>query len=99
MVEALRFLLEQGRIEDIDVGDLFKKCRQVANDNGLLIAKSAQGFGRHLTNMRRVIEIELQVRLVEATGHAGSRRISLIPVGQRKPASNATSAEDFHGTA
>jgi hypothetical protein len=99
LVEVLRLLLEQERIESIRVGDLFRKCRQIAEENGLLIARSAQGFGRHLTNMRRVIEIELQVRLVEAIGHAGSRRISLVPVGDRKPTPGPIPPEESHGTA
>lgn len=70
LVEVLRVLLEKEPVEDINVGDFFRKCQQVGNDHGLLIAKNAQGFGRHLNNLRRVIEVELLVRLVEKTGHA-----------------------------
>jgi hypothetical protein len=99
LVEVLRFLLEQEPIENISVGDLFRKCRKIAEDNGLLIARSAQGFGRHLSNMQRVIEIELQVHPVVVIGHAGSRRISLVAVGDSKPTPDPTPAEESHGTA
>ena len=85
LVAALRLLLERESIRDISSGDLFRKCSQIADDNSLLMAKTAQGFGNHLTNMRRVIEIELQVRFLETGGHAGSRHISLVPVGAAKP--------------
>jgi hypothetical protein len=71
LVEALRLLLEQENVTDISVGDLFRKCRKIAEDNGLQIARSSQGFGRHLTNMRRVIEPELQARLIESAFHRG----------------------------
>ena len=53
-----------------------------------MIAKSPQGFGRHLTNMRRVIEIELQVRFLETSGHGATRYITLAPVGTTKPCPN-----------
>ena len=97
LVEALRLLLEQGPVEDISVGDLFQKCRQVADNNGLQIARSAQGFGRHLTNMRRVIELELQVRLLESAPHARYRRISLVPANDSKPTSEPVHAEESRG--
>ena len=91
LVEVLRLLLEQEHIEGISVGDLFRKCRQVAEHNGLLIARSAQGFGRLVSNMRRVVELELQVRLLESASHARYRRISLVPADDTKPTSRKTS--------
>ena len=97
LVEALRLLLEEGPVEDISVGDLFRKCQKIAEDNGLSIARSAQGFGRHLTNMRRVIELELQVRLVESASHARYRHISLVPTDGRKPTSEPVQTEESHG--
>ena len=95
LVEALRLVLEEEAIEDMSVGDLFKKCRRVADDNALPLARNAQGFGRHLNNMRRVIEIELQRRLVVSDGHAGFRRISLV---QEVRSPRPIVPEDSHGT-
>jgi hypothetical protein len=96
LVEALRLLLEQGPVEDISVGDLFRKCQKIAEDNGLSIARSAQGFGRHLSNMRRLIELELQARLLESVSHARYRRISLVPAEDTKPTSDPIHTEESH---
>ena len=98
LVGALRLLFEQGPVEDISVGDLFRKCQKVAEDNGLSIARSAQGFGRHLSNMRRVIELELQVRLLESAPHARYRRISLVPANDSKPTFEPIRTEESIGT-
>ena len=78
LVESLRLLLEREPVQAISVADLHKKCSQIAQDHNLSIARSANGFGRHLSNMRRVIEIELGVRVVETRGHAGKRLVSLV---------------------
>jgi hypothetical protein len=78
LVIVLRSIMEsEGVIGPIDVGSLYKKCAALAESEALPFAKSAQGFGRHLTNMRRVVEIELNATTTEERG-AGNRRFVTI---------------------
>ncbi|MDA2912980.1 bifunctional DNA primase/polymerase [Acidobacteriia bacterium AH_259_A11_L15] len=78
VIETLRILLEREPVEAMSVADLHRKCSEIAQENNLLIARSAQGFGHHLSNMRRVLEIELGLRFVETRGHARKRLVSLV---------------------
>jgi hypothetical protein len=78
LVESLRLLFEREPVKAMSVADLHKKCSQIAQDHNLSIARNAHSFGRHLSNMRRVVEIELGVRVVETRGHAGKRLVSLV---------------------
>jgi hypothetical protein len=78
LISILRTLLAyDGKIGPIDVGELYKKCLQIAQDESLYFPRSAQGFGKHLTNMRRVIEIELQAAFSEERA-GGNRRFVTI---------------------
>ena len=77
LVDALRVLLAQERVVNASVGDLFQRCRLVAESHGFIFPKSCQSFGRRLSSMRRVIEIELGVHFQESRGHGGHRTISL----------------------
>ncbi|HXH48174.1 MAG TPA: hypothetical protein VNM47_02270 [Terriglobia bacterium] len=80
LVMVLRGILESdGVIEPIDVGSLYKKCSALAEDESLPFPKSAQGFGRHLTNMRRVVEIELNAVVKEERGAGNRRYVSIRP--------------------
>lgn len=81
VVEALRILLasNNGRLGSMEVGELYKQCRKVAALGDLAFPDSVQAFGRSLTNMRPMFELELNVRFIERTGHAGKRWIGLIP--------------------
>ena len=60
----------------IDTGALYRKCAALAEAEGLPFARSAAGFGKHLTNMRRVIEIELEAKFSE--DRSGWRRYVTI---------------------
>jgi hypothetical protein len=79
VVDALRVLLIRERVEGISIGDLFRMCRDVATSHGFLFPKSCQAFGRRLSSMRRVIEIELGVRFQESHGHRRERMLSIVP--------------------
>ncbi|MFZ0679159.1 hypothetical protein [Candidatus Binatus sp.] len=78
LIEALRILMEQnGKVGPIEVGDLFRQCGAVAADRGLPLPRTAQGFGQKLTNMRRVIELELNASFAEERGHQNRRTITV----------------------
>jgi hypothetical protein len=66
MIEILRSILDsEGVIGPIDTGTFYKKCAALAESESLPFARTAAGFGKHLTNMRRVIEIELEAKFAE----------------------------------
>jgi hypothetical protein len=78
LVILLRNILEvEGRIGPVDAGELYRRCSALAQAESLPFAKSPQGFGKHLTNMKRVIEIELAAKFTEEKG-AGNRRYLTI---------------------
>jgi hypothetical protein len=79
LVDSLRVLLTEDRVLNASIGDLFQRCRLVAESHGFIFPKSCQSFGRRLSSMRRVIEIELGVHFQESHGHRGRRTISLTP--------------------
>jgi hypothetical protein len=82
LISILRTLLgDEGKVGPIDVGELYRKCSQVAQADSLPFAKTAQGFGKHLTNMRRVIEIELQATFSQE--HLGGNR-RFVTIQSRK---------------
>jgi hypothetical protein len=70
-------LATEGKIGPVDVGGLYRRCSALAESESLPFAKSAQGFGKHLSNMKRVIEIELGAIFTEERG-AGNRRFVAI---------------------
>jgi hypothetical protein len=81
LVAVLRTILDRdGRIGPVDVGGLYKTCAAVAEGECLPFSRTAQGFGKHLTNMRRVIEIELGAKFSEE--RSGWRRyVTIQPKG------------------
>jgi len=50
-----------------------------AAEVGVVLPKTANTFGRLLTEMKSAIETELNVQLIERRGHAGKRFITLKP--------------------
>ncbi len=79
-VIALRELLQRDKsLEGVSVGDLFRRCRALAEEQGILFPRTAQVFGRRISSLRRVIELELGVRMQEETGHGGVRWVTLTP--------------------
>jgi hypothetical protein len=80
VVAALQTLLARDQaVNHVPVGDLYKQCRTIAEAEGLPFPRTAQGFGRRLTSLRRVLELELAVAFRDERGHADRRWISLIP--------------------
>jgi hypothetical protein len=80
LIETLRVLLDrEGKIVPIDSGDLFRKCSAVAAENGFPLPRTPTGFGQKLSNMRRVIELELRARFSEGRGHQNRRTITIEP--------------------
>lgn len=80
VVEALRAVLEQKRgVGPIKVADLFKECAAIAEAESLSFPRTANGFGKKLTNLRRVIELELKVKVREERKGGRWRWVTLTP--------------------
>jgi hypothetical protein len=78
LIEVLRAVLEsEGKIGPIDTGALYKKCAALADAEALPFARTAVGFGKHLTNMRRVIEIELEAKFIEERSRGRRRTVTI----------------------
>ncbi len=78
MISALGALLEsEAQIGPISVRDLYCKVREVADSQGFSAPKTVDGFGRKLTTMSRIIEMELGVTCSEDRGHGRKRWITL----------------------
>lgn len=78
LILVLRTLLErEGTIGPIDVGALYRQCSDLAREQSLPLARTPQGFGKHLTNMRRVIEIELGAVITEERAGGGHRVLAI----------------------
>jgi hypothetical protein len=82
LISALRTLMDrEGKVGPLEVGELFRKTSEIAEGDSLPMPRTLRGFGMRLTNMRRVIEVELGVKFREERGHKGKRFITLIPPG------------------
>ncbi|MGA2076602.1 MAG: hypothetical protein ABSH52_24195 [Terriglobia bacterium] len=82
LIAALRTLIErEGKVGPLEVGELFRKSSEIAEVDSLPMSRTVQGFGMKLTNMRRVIEVELGVKYMEERRHKGKRFITLIAPG------------------
>jgi hypothetical protein len=80
MVEVLRILLERdGRIGPLSSSELFLECTEIATSRGLLIPKTAAGFGHKLSNMKCIIESELNVSFSDDREHQNKRIIMIAP--------------------
>jgi len=83
VLAALRLLIErEGPIEDVPVGDLYKKAKAIAEQESLPFLRNAQGFGRYLSTHKHVIEVELGVELIEVKHGGGVRAVTFK---RRKP--------------
>ena len=78
LIDTLRVLLGTERIEGVPVGELFRLCSNIADSHGFIFPRSCQSFGRRLSSMSRVIEIELGVHFQQLRGHGRQRTISLV---------------------
>jgi hypothetical protein len=80
VIEVLRILLERDeRIGPIESGALFRECTEVATNYGLLIPRTAPGFGQKLSAMKPIIESELGVSFVDDREHQSRRIIVIAP--------------------
>jgi hypothetical protein len=77
IVVALARLLEidQGQVSPIASADLFSRCVEIAKPEGLSMPRTASGFDQKLSNMRRVIELELSARYSEDIGRSWTQYI------------------------
>ena len=73
----LELVAREGVIAGMSIGDLFKKCSDLAEEEGLALPRSLQGFGRALSTRRRVIELEGGVCFQEFRGEHSRRFISI----------------------
>jgi hypothetical protein len=88
LVETLRMLLDKEsdrRLGPITVRDLYRRCQQIGQDESLPLPKDVTGFGKKLSTMKRVIEIELGVRVHEERLHARQRYVSFVSREGNKP--------------
>jgi len=80
LVIWLKSLIDsEGEIGPVDVGTLYRRCVILAESQSLPFPKSAQGFGKHLSAMKRVIEIELGTDFAEERGAGNKRYVSIRP--------------------
>jgi len=80
VLAALRLLIErEGPINDVSVGDLYKKTKAIAEQESFPFPRSAQGFGRYLSTHKRIVELELGVELIESRHGGGVRGVSFRP--------------------
>jgi len=78
VLAALRLLIErEGDIEDVAVGELFKRVRRIGEGESLPLPGTAQGFGRYLNTHKRVIAPELGLQINEIYHGSGMRAVSL----------------------
>jgi hypothetical protein len=79
LVEVLRIMLDKakGKLGPIESGELFRRCSEIAAKTGISLSKTSGGFGLKLTNMQRVIELELDAKLTDERGHARRRIITI----------------------
>jgi len=90
IIETLRaVLLKKGSVGPIKVADLYKDCSAIAEDQGLSFPRTANGFGRKLTTLRRVIELELGASVREERDRDKFRWITMT----RRFADGADAAE------
>jgi hypothetical protein len=83
VLAALRLLIEhEGLIDDVPVGDLYKKAKAIADQESFPFPRTAQGFGRYLSTHKRVMELELGVELIEVRHGGGVRAVTFR---RRKP--------------
>jgi len=83
VLAALQLLIErEGRIEDVAVGDLYKKAKVIAEQESFPFPRTSQGFGRYLSTHKRVLEVELRVELIEVRHGGGVRAVTFR---RRKP--------------
>jgi hypothetical protein len=67
----------EGDIEDVAVGDLFKRVRRIGETEPVPLPRTAQGFGRYLSTHKRVIELELGLQIAEIRHGGGIRAVTL----------------------
>jgi hypothetical protein len=86
LADALAILLKErdGGIEEMAVSDLFKACAAVAERERLPFPKTTETFGRRMTSSRRMLELDLGVRITEERRHGRVRYFSIRPVGSAR---------------
>jgi len=79
IIAVLRELL--GSVEQFGpyaVGEVFAQCNKIAKERDLNLPKTVQGFGQRISNLRPVIEMELNARFSEMRVHSNRRIITII---------------------
>ena len=79
LIETLRILFDRGdgHLGPISIGDLYARCRDVAETEQLPLPKNATSFGTRFTLYRRVIELELGARVHEERRSGRKRFITI----------------------
>ncbi|HKW03576.1 MAG TPA: bifunctional DNA primase/polymerase [Vicinamibacterales bacterium] len=77
LILTLQALLDDRDVVDVPISELFIHCKAIAEKAGYSLPGTLQGFGRHLSSLRRVIELELGVTLAERHGQGRQRFLSL----------------------
>jgi len=96
VVEALRIFVErEGALGPLPVATLFKLTQAIAHDKDLKFPQTVQGFGQRLSNLHRIIELELRVRMVDTRGRGRARSIELRPLATRPPGEAGGDGEDI----
>ncbi len=78
IIAVLRDLI--GSVEQVGpfaVGELFAQCNKIAKERDLNLPKTVQGFGQRISNLKPVIEMELNARFSEMRVHSNRRVITI----------------------
>lgn len=81
LAEVLSLVLDDrgGSIDDISISELYKACADVAQRERLPFSRSAAGFGRRISLHRRMLELDLGVRITEERRHDRVRYLTIRP--------------------
>jgi len=69
MIETIRKVYEEGIEGPVLTGDLYQKCKVVAEADALPFPRTPQSFGKRFWDLQRVIELELGVKIISNPGH------------------------------
>ncbi len=85
MIETLSQILAGGVEEPISTGELYQKCKPLADGADLPFPRTPQAFGKRFWEMQRMIELELGVRIIRESTHGGKIIVSFRKVSESSP--------------
>jgi hypothetical protein len=71
IIETLRRVYDEGIEGPISTGDLYRKCKDLAESEDLPFPRTAQAFGKRFWENQHIIELELGVKILSNPSHGG----------------------------